>query len=638
MIADISSTEFPIIQSGRFQIVALLGSGGAGKVYKAVDTTLDKTVAIKTLHSNNAADALRFQREAKLAAALKHPNVMQVYDFGVTQDEEPYLVLEYVEGQSLAERLESKQPIPLAVALKIFTQIAAGLYHAHSNNVIHRDIKPGNVLLVEGDNPLDIRALIVDFGLAKQQDHSQSLTATGVGLGTPRYMSPEQFRGTEVDYRSDIYSFGCLMFQTLTGVAPFEADTLMQLLDQHLNTQPLSLSDTIHGLNKKRSTSKRDSDNSQPEFSDAIETIVSKCLQKSAGDRYQSAEQLRLDLLDEFQKELARSSKVEVRNEEKLNPPDIWTGLEHNQSGLTTKHIKISFVVAVICTIFVSLWMLLRATPNQTIRDVPLQSRNDDTRTLHNVSKLPVSAVYLSKTGITNCYAENDEQLKDNLKGLHAKRLELSNSNFTPQGFRNAETSEATQIESIGNKLTRAHLEAFAELKHLRKLGIGGPEEKFHSDDLSVLSECKELRQLAVQQQKLTTADFNNIVKLTRIEELDLSACEGITPDNLLLLKKLPNLSSLVLDNTAVTDKEIHVICSLKLKNLGLKECNNLTIKSFDELGRMKGLQRLSIRGTSYPLEYILAFRKHNPKVAPNREQVVKNRVFDYTELPANFH
>ncbi len=627
MIADTSINDFPDIQSGRFQIIELIGTGGAGKVYKALDTTLNKTVAIKTLHSKNSNDAVRFQREAKLAAALKHPNVMQVYDFGFTQRQEPYLVLEYVEGQNLAQQLESGQPIPLPVALKTFTQIAAGLFHAHSNNVIHRDIKPGNIIIVsEGDNQLDIRALIVDFGLAKQQDNSQSLTAPGIGVGTPRYMSPEQFRSGDVDYRSDIYSFGCLMFQTLTGSAPFEADNFMQLSEQHLHVVPPSLADTVR---KKKSGSVKDAGNDQQEFSEAMEKIIAKCLQKSPSDRYQSAEQLRLDLVTEYQKELARSHGVELFGEEQPEPPS----LSKSQSR-TDKNLRVSITLATVCAISVGLWMLGRAGFDRAMTDIPIKNRKDDDRMLDGFTKLPVSGVYLSKTGISSLYAENDQQLKENLKGLHFKRLDLSNSIFTPQGFRDAETSEATQITCISNKLDRAHLEAFAELKHLRKLLIGGMENKFNSDDLSVLNGCPELRQLGIQNQALTPHDFENFSKFTRLEELDLSDCKGVTASNLMLLKKLPNLRSLILDNTAVTDKEIHVVSSFNLKYLGLKCCDRLTEKSFEELGKMKRLTRLNIKGTSYPTEYILLFRRYNPKVIPDREPIIPTKKFDYTEFP----
>lgn len=250
------------------------------------------------------------------------------------------------------------------------------------------------------------------------------------------------------------------------------------------------------------------------------------------------------------------------------------------------------------------------------------------------VTELPVSGVYLSKTGISELYTENDQQLKDNLKGMHFKRLDLSHSIFTPQGFRNAETSEATQINCFGNKLERAHLEAFAELKHLRKLGIGGMGNKFNSDDLSILSDCPEFQQLAIQNQALTLHDFQNIAKLSRLEELDLSGCSGITASNLTLLKKLPNLRSLILDNTGVTDKEIHVVSAFNLKYLGLKLCKNLTGKSFEELGRMKSLTRLNIKGTSYPMEYILIFRRYNQKITPEREPLIENENFDYTEFP----
>lgn len=218
-----AAAKFPNIQSGRYRFLEVVGSGNKGIVYKALDTALDKIVAIKKLHAvTEGRQAIRFQREAKVVGTLNHPNVMTALDFGLTDKNEPYLVLNFFEGESLAERLQRTGPLSVDEAIPILAQIAAGLSHAHHKNVVHRDIKPTNMMLIDGSDGTPV-VQIVDFGLAKQHGKEQGVTtSSGPGVGTPSYMSSEQVRGSKIDTRSDIYSFGCLMFETFTGVPPID--------------------------------------------------------------------------------------------------------------------------------------------------------------------------------------------------------------------------------------------------------------------------------------------------------------------------------------------------------------------------------------------------------------------------------
>src|SRR5512136_1442112 len=218
-----------------YRITEKLGAGGMGEVYRAEDTNLNRQVAIKVLPDIFAGDPerlARFEREAKLLASLNHPNIASIYGLEEA-DGKRFLVLELVEGQTLAERLH-KGPLPVEEALEICRQIAEGLEAAHEKGVIHRDLKPGNVMLTEGD-----QVKILDFGLAKalleetsKGDLSHSPTITdemtrpGVVLGTAAYMSPEQAKGKTVDKRVDIWAFGCVMFECLTGRRAFQGDTI----------------------------------------------------------------------------------------------------------------------------------------------------------------------------------------------------------------------------------------------------------------------------------------------------------------------------------------------------------------------------------------------------------------------------
>jgi serine/threonine protein kinase len=215
--------------AGRYRLVEQLGAGGMSEVWAADDTELDRRVALKLLAPR--ADTERFRREARAAAALAHPNVNQVYDYGEA-DGRPYMVLECLTGGSLEDRLAAGRPLPDAETRQIARDIAAGLEHAHTRGLVHRDLKPANVLFdAEG------RAKIADFGIARLDD-AATLTETGTVLGTATTISPEQATGRPATPASDVYSFGALLFWMLTGRPPFLSDRPLDLLHLHRDATP----------------------------------------------------------------------------------------------------------------------------------------------------------------------------------------------------------------------------------------------------------------------------------------------------------------------------------------------------------------------------------------------------------------
>ena len=264
---------------GHYQITAKIGEGGMGEVYRARDTQLDREVAIKVLSKDrlDSDDArMRFEREAKAVAALSHPNILAIYEFG-EHNGMTYAVTELLEGASLLEQLQ-KGPLPLRRALDLAAQMADGLAAAHDKGIIHRDIKPGNVFLTK-----DGRLKILDFGLAKSGPISSAdtiaatvvdSTKPGTLLGTVRYMSPEQVRGEAVDHRSDIFSFGTVLWQMLSAQVPFErasgVETMNAILHEDLD-DPSTLISTV---------------------TPAVDRILHRCLEKSAEQRFQSAHDL----------------------------------------------------------------------------------------------------------------------------------------------------------------------------------------------------------------------------------------------------------------------------------------------------------------------------------------------------------
>jgi eukaryotic-like serine/threonine-protein kinase len=220
---------------GRYHILEQIGEGGMATVFKALDTRLERDVAIKIIRTELFGKAIierilqRFEREAKALARLSHPNILKVLDYGEYKGS-PYLVLEYLSGGTLKDK--TGQPMPWEQALQLLTPIIQALAYAHEHKIIHRDIKPSNILLTDKGQPL-----LTDFGIAKilELDDGQTLTGTGVGIGTPEYMAPEQGIGKDVDARADIYAVGIVLYELLTGRKPYTADTPMAVVIKHIN-------------------------------------------------------------------------------------------------------------------------------------------------------------------------------------------------------------------------------------------------------------------------------------------------------------------------------------------------------------------------------------------------------------------
>lgn len=289
---------------GRYRMDARLGHGGMGVVYRATRLHIGDVVAIKVLREElliNPQSLERFRREAKAAALLKHPNVVTIHDFGITEDRIAYLVMELLEGQSLRALVDRQGALSQADAVEITCQICAALDEAHRRNIIHRDLKPDNIILNKA--PGGLRVKVLDFGIAKLRDlptgHG-SLTESGTVLGTPRYMSPEQCLGEELDGRSDIYSLGIVLYEMLTGAAPFSSPSFGALIVQHVNHSPLPL----RAINMT--------------ISPAIEAAVAGALEKRREARPQSAtafaDELKTALLSEAAISTIAGSSIELRS------------------------------------------------------------------------------------------------------------------------------------------------------------------------------------------------------------------------------------------------------------------------------------------------------------------------------------
>src|SRR5713101_4838545 len=271
----------PATRLGPYEIVAAIGAGGMGEVYRAKDTRLDRTVALKVLPGHLTSSPKvreRFAREAKAISSLSHPHICALYDVG-RQDGIDFLVLEYLDGETLVERIK-KGPIRLDQVLRYAIQVCSALDEAHRNGVVHRDLKPGNIMLTKSG------AKVLDFGLAKVRANAAgmsqptgTLTEEGAIVGTLQYMAPEQLDGNEADSRTDIFAFGAVVYEMITGRKAFEGKGQASLTTAIMQTDPQPISTLQSGTQA------------------ALDRVIKKCLAKEPLDRWQTAR----DLKDELQ-------------------------------------------------------------------------------------------------------------------------------------------------------------------------------------------------------------------------------------------------------------------------------------------------------------------------------------------------
>jgi serine/threonine protein kinase len=315
-----------------YKIIDTIGHGGMGIIYKANDRADGSFVALKVLRADLMVDPSnveRFKQEAAAVRSLRHPNLIALREFGVSRFGQPFLAMDYIEGVELRDVLKRSGHLSTPQFINVFTQICQALAYAHEQGLVHRDLKPGNIMLVKPEGAQE-SVKIIDFGIAKSMHENtgtSSITTFGHFLGSPAYMSPEQCGGAVLDARSDIYSLGCVMYEALTGTLPFHHDNILKIIFAQLNDSAAPFSVVSPGL----------------DVPIALEEIIFKCLQKSPDDRYQSAREL-CEELWEFaaggKAIRAQLSASQQMNEIKLGAPD-GTVAVHPQAAASVDRIPV---------------------------------------------------------------------------------------------------------------------------------------------------------------------------------------------------------------------------------------------------------------------------------------------------------
>src|ERR1700691_1878710 len=336
---------------GNYRIVEKIGAGGMGVVYKAIDTNLERVVAVKALSpefSGNPTLVERFRGEARAQAQLNHPNLATLYAF-LVQDEVAYMVMEFVDGETFHAMVAQRGPLPAEEAIPLFRQALAGIGHAHRLGIVHRDIKPTNIMLSRAGV-----VKVMDFGLAKVQG-GHGVTRTGVRLGTAYYMSPEQVLVKPVDARSDIYSLGATLYEMLAGQAPFHADSEFEILNDHVNTPPPPPTRL------------------RPQIPSGVENAVLKALAKHPDQRFQTAEQFSaaLERPGEFYSANTLADAVPVAQDRRVGGAPVAAApavpFVPAKAEFWTRSRKLLACVSGLLACLFALWLLFRPQPQTQI-------------------------------------------------------------------------------------------------------------------------------------------------------------------------------------------------------------------------------------------------------------------------------
>jgi serine/threonine protein kinase len=435
----------------RYRIVEKAGEGGMGTVYKAFDTVLRRDVALKMLHPSQCSETKvksRFEIEAVVTANLNHPSIVTLHDF-FTEEDRFFIVMQYLEGKTVKDLLQEQGPLPQETLVFILEQVIDGLAYAHDQNVIHRDIKPNNIMVTNA-GPIKI----LDFGIARSMGHSD-LTETGMTLGSTSYMSPEQIRGENLDQRSDIYSLGITLFEMATGRQPFAGPNVSQfdILTRQIHTE----------LPSPRAIN--------PAISVGLSHIITKCAQKKPEARYQNLKELRRALRESLS---SAETKLEIKSWPKRDEPlsqkpsdsrktkGVLRGLLQSKEG--------AFLVAVILMVMgVGGYLLFKkeaSGPSPTISQVPVAS--------NEAAKLPIAKIP-ALTDTAETPTEPTTEIAEAPAPSHEKAVAL-HTPLDASGTQAASKPEASgATETPNDEVVKTLRKYYEESKATTPTAIGKP-------------------------------------------------------------------------------------------------------------------------------------------------------------------
>lgn len=548
----------PAFQS-KYEFQGVIGSGGMGVIYKARQSVLNKTVAIKMMHAHvlNAEAVRRFQNEGKTAAMLHHPYIVSVQDFDVTAAGQPYMVMDYVEGKTLSELLKANGYLSVDRFIGIFSMVCEALSHAHKQGVLHRDVKPSNIMLVRnlvGEE--EVR--LMDFGIAKligeDSFGAQQLTKTGEALGSPLYMSPEQGRGKKADERSDIYSLGCVMYEALTGTPPFIGATALETMVMHMSDAPQAMSQASLGR----------------QIDPYIESVVMRCLDKDPTKRFQTVAELKDALAAAHDPSITKKQKIATATQ----------STAAKKTSKTTLIISMCCVLMLICAAVTGYFLTRSQAPKQSnAAGTPAQSSGTDKVNATAPAKNPkaddkVEGDSFSIFGVCSFEGTCKEEVE--------RQVEANGAVYDFQQF-------PKWLNFYKHPQPRDEdFEALTRATHAKNINFHGV--KISDKALSYVSKLPNLGALDLQTTHITALKGLDTPEMRRnLVYLDLSETP-LNSEGMRVISHLKSLTRLMLCGTQIEDRDLQYIQALpKLHLLDMSQCNLLSGKAVVNLRKHMG-------------------------------------------------
>lgn len=613
----------------KFKIIDLLGQGGMGSVYRVEHLLMGRQFALKCLNKFQDADGSwrRFQNEAKAAHLLDHANLLKVYEFGLLPGGQPFFLMELVEGVTLADEIKRLGQLPVDRAVRIFIQVAFAISYAHESKVIHRDIKPSNIMVSKkkGDDTDHVK--ILDFGIAKltgiDEFNQQTLTKTGEIFGSPLYMSPEQCTGAAVDQRSDLYSLGCVFYETLTSAPPFIGESALSTMMKHQGEKPLSLKEASLGT----------------QYPQMLEEIVAKLLEKNPADRYQTANAVAKDLikLERRLTEESKSTLEAVGTTQILKRPELEK--KENELALTPANVSLILLSAGIIFALGALTSYLVLDPNQKS---PFGKARLFFDRSHEVSQTPIntgkakgdaaaeaavalqrvdpdyedavskSAHWSSVIGTSRRYRFPKKQSmgqiltnggevhdasgefsvrKDDLIGLIPSDYLI----LHPQLMDKFRQDELTLIDFNSNHLSQpAFYKSLAKFPQLKFLNV------FYTQIESQLPVLKNLPELIYLDIAWNEIDCGKLLDYIHPEKLNYLNITHTKNAKALIGKidRFPKLRQLIAAKCDLQDADMKELARSNISTLCVRWNDDITTKGIEELSALKSLVRIDIGAT----------------------------------------
>ncbi len=597
--------------AGKYKILGHLGSGGMSVVYKARDQVIGRDVALKMLSAERAADAKsvrRFQQEGMAIGRLNHPNIVSVHDVGVTATGEPFFVMDLADGKTLGEVVSFSGRCSPLRALALIENVLDALIHAHEKGVVHRDLKPGNIIVCNSVDGNGEKALVFDFGIAKLMPEPDKtphdLTQTGEVFGSPLYMSPEQCLGKALDGRSDIYSLACILYELISGHPPHRSETTVETIIKHVQEEAQPLSQACPELLLPA----------------GLEALVQKGLSKNPQSRFQSASEMRQAISSVIEK--SRSDKAPMEAKAKL-----FGILERDPASIT-----IGSLIVLVPVVLVAL-LLWSISGFSSVKQAPPIRADLSSGTLrHMVDHAQLqteseNGVHLKEvpafTAKDGAVMFNSERIDDTVMGrltntkdlrklvfkatsieitarvleyvstLPIDYLDLSESDFSLDFLREVSKIRTLRTLDLANiTLSEGQMEIVCQSRSLENLSINGSRRPMRV--LLPLTHLPRLRCLNLSDCGLSDQFMNVIGACKGLVQLTL-AHNPVGAAGLEKLDGLPDLEVLDLSGTRVTDKDIDALAAFpSLKNLSLDKCN-LSNAALLKLARLSNLRKLSL-------------------------------------------